>query len=341
MFRSHINNNLIMKTILLIISGLFALSAHAQTDSIEVFAYVADAFTGAIIEDGEVEMLAADSSLIGKGRWGYNVDDGVRTATVVSGKVPGDGEYLLRLTHKDYFTEYFHLSIKTSARNNGFIVLRDKIKMRKQPKERVLGEAVVKATKIKMVMKGDTIVYNADAFQLSEGSMLDALIEQLSGAELKDNGQITVNGRLVSSLLVNGKDFFRGDPKIALENLPSYMVDKVKVYEEETDFEKMTGLEETIRPLVMDVNLKRQYSIGWIANAGAAYGTEQTYLGRIFALRFTDCSRLAFFDNINNTNDTRRPGQRGDWTPSYLPDGRQTSKTAGADYYENRQKTFE
>lgn len=187
-------------------------------------------------------MLAADSSLIGKGRWGYNVDDGVRTATVVSGKVPGDGEYLLRLTHKDYFTEYFHINIKTSARNNGFIVLRDKIKMRKQPKERVLGEAVVKATKIKMVMKGDTIVYNADAFQLSEGSMLDALIEQLPGVELKDNGQITVNGRLVSSLLVNGKDFFRGDPKIALENLPSYMVDKVKVYEEETDFEKMTGL---------------------------------------------------------------------------------------------------
>lgn len=114
--------------------------------------------------------------------------------------------------------------------------------MRKQPKERVLGEAVVKATKIKMVMKGDTIVYNADAFQLSEGSMLDALIEQLPGAELKDNGQITVSGRLVSSLLVNGKDFFRGDAKIALENLPSYMVDKVKVHEEETDFEKMTGL---------------------------------------------------------------------------------------------------
>lgn len=57
-------------------------------------------------------MLAAGSSLIGKGRWGYNVDDGVRTATVVSGKVPGDGEYLLRLTHQDYFMEYFHSASK-------------------------------------------------------------------------------------------------------------------------------------------------------------------------------------------------------------------------------------
>ena len=82
-------------------------------------------------------------------------------------------------------------------------------------------------------MKGDTIVYNADAFQLSKGSMLDALIEQLPGAELKDNGVITVNGKQVSSLLVNGKDFFRGDPKVALENLPAYMVNKVKVYEKD------------------------------------------------------------------------------------------------------------
>lgn len=331
-----------MKTILLIIFGLFALGAHAQTDSTIVLVPVADAFTGAIIEDGEVEVFAADSSLICRGEWAYNVDNGVRTASFAKGKVSCDGEYLLRVSHKDYFTEYFRISVKTSKRSNGYFVPQGKIKMRKQPKERVLGEAVVKATKIKMVMSGDTIVYNADAFQLSEGSMLDALIEQLPGAELKDNGQITVNGKLVSSLLVNGKDFFRGDPKIALENLPAYMVNKVKVYEEQTDFEKMTGLKETIRPLVMDVNLKRQYSIGWIANAEAAYGTEQTYLGRIFALRFTDCSRLALFANINNTNDTRRPGQKGDWTPSYLPDGRQTSQTAGAEYYyENRQKTFE
>lgn len=106
-------------------------------------------------------------------------------------------------------------------------------------------------------MKGDTIVYNADAFQLSQGSMLDALIEQLPGAQLNEDGVITVNGKRISSLLVNGKDFFRGDPKIALENLPAYMVNKVKVYEQQTDYEKLTGRKEWERPLVMDVNLKK------------------------------------------------------------------------------------
>ena len=87
------------------------------------------------------------------------------------------------------------------------------------------------------------------------------------------------------------------------------------MYEQQTDFEKLTGVKEWERPLVMDVNLKKEYSIGWIANAEAAYGTENKYLGRVFALRFTDCSRLAFFGNINNTNDTRRAGSKGDWTP--------------------------
>lgn len=99
----------------------------------------------------------------------------------------------------------------------GEVLLRKKSK----PRDTQLGEATVTASKIRMVVKGDTLVYNADAFQLSEGSMLDGLIKRLPGFELRD-GQITVNGQYVSSLLVNGEDFFRGDPRVALENLSAY-----------------------------------------------------------------------------------------------------------------------
>ena len=91
----------------------------------------------------------------------------------------------------------------------------------------MLGTATVKASLVKMVVDHDTIVYNAGAFQLAEGSMLDGLIKQLPGAEIRDN-RIYVNGEFVQSLLVNGKDFFKGDPAIALENLPAYMVNKIK-----------------------------------------------------------------------------------------------------------------
>ena len=320
-------------------------TANAEkTDSINFLCKVADAFTGDYIKDGEIDILSTDSTFICKGQWTYSDSNGKIEASLVAGKLPNNNKYILRLTHKDYVTTYYALSLRLPKRSGDFYYPTEKILMRKLPmrqKERTLGEAVVTATKIKMVMKGDTIVYNADAFQLSQGSMLDALIEQLPGAQLNEDGVITVNGKRISSLLVNGKDFFRGDPKIALENLPAYMVNKVKVYEQQTDYEKLTGRKEWERPLVMDVNLKKEYSVGWIANAEAAYGTENKYLGRVFGLRFTDCSRLAFFGNINNTNDTRRAGSKGDWTPSYLPNGLQTSRTAGGEYnYEDRQGNF-
>ncbi len=327
---------------LLVLLCFFVGGAFAAGDSITVYAYVADAFTDELVEDGEVDVLSSDSSLVCKGEWGYNTDNGVRTASLVKCRVPSAGRYILRVSHPAYLTAFYPADIRVSKRSDGFVLLSDKIFMSKRPKDAQLGGVTIRATKIKMVMKKDTIVYDADAFRLSQGSMLDALIEQLPGVELKDNGVITVNGKPVSSLLVNGKDFFRGDPKIALENLPAYMVDKVKVYEQQSFMEKMTGRKELDRPLVMDVNLKKQYSVGWIANAEAAYGTRDKFLGRLFAMRFTDCSRLALFGNVNNTNDTRRPGQRGDWTPSYLPDGVQTSRTGGAEYYYgNRKKTFE
>lgn len=236
-------------------------TANAEkTDSINFLCKVADAFTGDYIKDGEVDILSTDSTFICKGQWTYSDSNGKIEASLVAGKLPNNNKYILRLTHKDYVTTYYALSLHLPKRSGDFYYPTEKILMRKLPmrqKEKTLGEAVVTATKIKMVMKGDTIVYNADAFQLSQGSMLDALIEQLPGAQLNEDGVITVNGKRISSLLVNGKDFFRGDPKIALENLPAYMVNKVKVYEQQTDYEKLTGVKEWERPLVMDVNLKK------------------------------------------------------------------------------------
>lgn len=311
---------------------------RAQQDSIRVLVTVVDNFTGMQIEDGQAEVCTPDSVVIGPAEWTYGITNGVRVSTHIQCRLPR-GRYLLRLSHKDYLTEWVELNLSRIRRDSYW--RQENVRMVRLPKSTLLGEAVVKATKIKMVMKGDTIVYNADAFQLSQGSMLDALIAQLPGAVLKPNGQITVNGRAVSSLLVNGKDFFKGDPRVALENLPSYMVDKVKVYEKLTAEQKLSGVVPLEKPLVMDVNLKKQYSVGWIANAEAAYGTHDRWLGRVFALRFTDCSRLALYGNLNNTNDTRKPGTQGEWTPSYLPDGLQESYSGGMEYfYETRDETF-
>ena len=81
---------------------------------------------------------------------------------------------------------------------------------------------------MKFYHKGDTVVYNADAFVLAEGSMLDALVRQMPGVEIKKDGRIYHNGQFVENLLLNGKDFFRGNQEVMLENLPSYTVKQVK-----------------------------------------------------------------------------------------------------------------
>lgn len=236
---------------------------------------------------------------------------------------------IFRFTKPGYESQCFAFTQKVGNRETKVQLNDVLLKKIQKHKEQELGEVTVTASKIRMVVKGDTLVYNADAFQLAEGSMLDGLMKLLPGFELQ-GGQITVNGQYVSSLLVNGEDFFKGDPRVALENLPSYMVDKVKVYRKEHAYSYITKeRSKDDLPLVVDVNLKREYSIGWVANAEAGYGLKDRYLGRIFGLRFTDHSRLALYGNANNTNDTREPGTSGDWNAQGVAGGRTEMQTAG------------
>lgn len=210
--------------------------------------------------------------------------------------------------------------------------------MQKRPRKEIqLGEATVKATKLMMVMKGDTLVYNADAFQLAEGSMLDKLISMLPGVELKKDGVITVNGRRVDRLLVNGEDFFTGSPKVALENLPAYTVDKVKVYERMNDRDRALGYtkeEVGKQPLAMDVQLKKQYSMGGFANVGGAYGTDGHYGARLFALRFTRQSRIGAYANINDFMGGSYYDSNGNWQTA-SGGSMATTKDAGLYYLIN------
>ena len=217
--------------------------------------------------------------------------------------------------------------------------------MQKRPRKEIqLGEATVKATKQMMVMKGDTLVYNADAFQLAEGSMLDKLIAMLPGVELKKDGVITENGRRVDRLLVNGEDFFTGSPKVALENLPAYTVDKVKVYERMNDRDRALGYtkeEVGKQPLAMDVQLKKQYSMGGFANVGGAYGTDGHYGARLFALRFTRQSRIGAYANINDFMGGSYYDSNGNWQTA-SGGSMATTKDAGLYYLINdRRQRFE
>ena len=135
------------------------------------------------------------------------------------------GTYQCLFSHKGYESTEVTFQMKKGWKFLDFVYLKP------LPRIHTLGEAKVQSSRIKLYHKGDTLVFDADAFNLAEGSMLEALINELPGVELKRNGEIFVNGRKVDELFLNGKDFFRGNRLVLLENLPSFMVKDIKVYE--------------------------------------------------------------------------------------------------------------
>lgn len=133
-----------------------------------------------------------------------------------------------------------------------------------------LDGVTVTATKVKMYYKGDTIVYDATAFRLPDGSMLDDLIRQMPGVTMNNNGEIFVNGRKIDELQLGSRSFMRGNSKVLLENLPYYTVKNIKVYEQDTDLNRALNTQIEKKKFVMDVNLKPEYQRGYIANVEAA-----------------------------------------------------------------------
>jgi len=249
-------------------------------------------------------------------------------------KIPAvAGKYIIKGEHPEYYTGYVNMNIKTIGRNTEFegptLKLRPKRSMDQDSLS--LDEVVIKATRIKMVTKGDTLIFNADAFNLQEGSMLDALVRQLPGAELSSDGEIKVNGEKVEELTLNGRDFFKGNNKVMLENLPSFTVKNIQVFHKSTEKSQWAGKDVEKKHFTMDVQLKREYSTGILGNIEGGIGTSDRYLGRLFALRYTDCSRLSVFANTNNVNENRKPGQNGDWDPSRQPNGQKATRMAGMD----------
>jgi hypothetical protein len=209
---------------------------------------------------------------------------------------------IIKLTHPDYQTVSNAHSLKSVGKQNYYNLPDLFMKRRNTFTDRTLDEVVVTATKVKMYYRGDTIVYNADAFNVADGSMLDALIRQMPGTELNKNGEIFVNGRKIDNLLLNGKDLFRGNNKLMLENLPYYTVKEIKVYDQTPEKAMVLRDETAEKEYVMDVNLKKEYSKGYMANVEVGAGTEDAYLARLFGLRFTDVSHMAIVGGMNNLN---------------------------------------
>ena len=341
---------------LIVVIG-FAQEAEVDTikkdvRGLSVYTDIKDHLTHDPIKGVKAELLwAADSSFVDTIHSEYHEEEYYKSS-FMSFNIKQAGNYLVKVEAEGYITKYVPFELKRLYKRETYRTMKT-IYLRTIPKknELELDEFVVTATKLKFYMDGDTLVYDADAFNMAEGSMLNALIKQLPGVELEKGGVIKVNGRQVDALLLNGKNFFDSDRELLLENMPSYMVKHIQSYERVPESVKGSPREKvTKKELVMNVKLKREYATGWIANAEGGAGAtffrndegkfDTKFLGRLFGLRFTDHSRLNLYANVNNLNDSQEPGYEGEWNQLSQTGSLATTYSVGGNYMRDKEDSY-
>lgn len=245
-------------------------------------------------------------------------------------KLPkGIGKYIISVSSLGYSTATVNVDLSKLGKREYSLQLEP---IYLEESSVLMDEVMVKASKVKFHYKGDTLVYTADAFKLAEGSMLDALVQQLPDVELKDNGSIYVNGKYVEELLLNGKQFFNNNKQLLLQNLAAYTVKDIEVYDKRGMVSELANADLGDSRLVMDVKLKKEYMVGTVLNMEGGYGSSERYLGRLFGMAFTPTGQYAAYFNVNNLNDSRKPGQQTTWSPDKMPTGVRKIITGGFDY---------
>ena len=252
--------------------------------------------SGEALVSTTVKLLKADSTLAA------GVLTGVDGSFSV--KAPADGKYILRITCVG-----FKNCTKNITIDNGKDVSLGNISLKADAI--MLEGATITKQVAKVTLKEDTFVYNAAAYRTPEGSVVEELVKRLPGAQVSDDGKITINGKEVKKMLVDGKEFMTGDTKTAMKNLPTSIVERVKAYDEKSDLARMSGIDDGNEQTVLDFGIKRGMNKGFFTNNDVAVGTEDRYAARLMAAKMDSKLRLMALGNANNVSDKGFPGGGG------------------------------
>lgn len=224
-----------------------------------------------------------------------------------------NGEYLLLAEKKgDYIIKVSYLGFKTVTKDCHVAGKKTAMPVIKLEQDaQLLSNLEVTGNLPKVQMVEDTLIYNADAYRMPEGSVLEELVERLPGAEIDSDGKITINGREVKKILLDGKEFFVGDMNTALKNIPTAIIDKLKHYDEKSDMAKVTGIDDGEEKAVLDVRVKKGMNHGYNINADGSYGTHHRYAERLNANDFSEKMKKSLVANAGNVSGRSTPGRGG------------------------------
>lgn len=266
---------------LMTLAGIFTVSAYNVTGIVQ------DENGEPLMEAG-VRLLAATDSSYVKG-----------TAADMDGKFTlsniKNGKYILETTYVGYGKDFKNLTVADKNVDAGTI--------RMTETSHLLAEATVTAVKTPIKVMQDTVEFNADSYKTQPNAVVEDLLKRLPGVEVDSDGKITANGKEITKILVDGKEFFADDPKVASKNLPVNMVDKLQVVERKSDLARLTGVDDGEDETVINLTVKKGMQNGWFGTAEAGYGTDDRYQATFNVNRFWNGNQITFIGSANNTNE--------------------------------------
>lgn len=165
----------------------------------------------------------------------------------------------------------------------------------------VLNSSTIVATVNPVKVLEDTVEYNPAAHRLAEDATLEDVLRKIPGLEIND-GVVTLHGREIKQILIDGQRFFAGDIKAGLQNISADMISKVRSYEKESDFARMTGVDDGEREPVLDVKVKKNAIGSWNGTIGGGYGMYNRYVGKANVIRVDKNQQIAIMADFNDLN---------------------------------------
>ncbi|MGZ8524423.1 MAG: outer membrane beta-barrel protein [Chitinophagaceae bacterium] len=248
-----------------------------------------DTLSGKAVADATITVLVKkDSSL-----FTFGMTDNAGRFSL--GNLPV-GEYRLLITHVGYHNSNKVFNITENAKNIdlGIIVMNDRT--------RVLEEVLVTNEAPPVTLIGDTVQYNAGSFKTQPNASVEQLLKKLPGVQVQKDGSIKAQGQTVNKVLVDGKEFFGNDPKMATKNLPADAIDKVQVYDKLSDQAQMTGFDDGNSEKTINLKLKKDKKKGAFGKITGGAGTDDRFEGRFNVNSFKGARQMSAIGMANNTN---------------------------------------
>lgn len=282
--------------------------------------------TGEPLPEATVRLLSARDSSFVKG-----------TAADLQGRFTlgnvQKGRYIVQCTYIGYNTAYNNVTVGDKNVRLKAIEMSESSIM--------LKEATVTGVKTQITVKEDTVEFNADSYKTQPNAVVEDLLKRLPGVEVGTDGKITANGKEVTKILVDGKEFFSDDPKVATKNLPVNMVDKLQVVDRKSDLARLTGVDDGEDETVINLTVKKGMKNGWFGSAEVGYGTDDRYKTGFIVNRFWNDNQITIVGSANNINELGFTDGNSERFRRFGGDnGINTSQTFGVNFNVGREEIF-